>query len=225
MAERRLHRPLLAIAGLALCALALLLVGALDLPVVAGVAPVLLALLALLVHLERKGRGLTRMRSGRAPGHEAEYQSVLVAMPAEDSYDPAVVGTAVKLAARRRHGIHVVVTITVPNALPLDARMRAQEAAADTLVEQARVQGGRRITGHWEKVRAGQAGRRIIREAEDMRASAIVIGLPRRIPGASLFGKTVETVLADRPCRVIIESTPEGGRRDPAWTAARVAGE
>jgi APA family basic amino acid/polyamine antiporter len=33
--------------------------------------------------------------------------------------------------------------------------------------------------------------------------------LPRRIDGASLFGKTLETVLAERPCRVVIESTPD----------------
>jgi basic amino acid/polyamine antiporter, APA family len=42
----------------------------------------------------------------------------------------------------------------------------------------------------------------------DMRAAAIVLPLPRRIQGASLFGKTLETVLAERPCRVVIESTP-----------------
>ncbi len=41
-----------------------------------------------------------------------------------------------------------------------------------------------------------------------MRAAAIVMPLPRRINGASLFGKTLETVLAERPCRVIIESSP-----------------
>jgi APA family basic amino acid/polyamine antiporter len=29
------------------------------------------------------------------------------------------------------------------------------------------------------------------------------------VNGASLFGKTLETVLAERPCRVIIESQPE----------------
>jgi APA family basic amino acid/polyamine antiporter len=33
--------------------------------------------------------------------------------------------------------------------------------------------------------------------------------MPRRVPGASLFGKTLETVLNERPCRVIIESTPD----------------
>ena len=29
--------------------------------------------------------------------------------------------------------------------------------AAQSIIEQAKVQGGRRVTGHWEKVRAGQA--------------------------------------------------------------------
>ena len=34
--------------------------------------------------------------------------------------------------------------------------------------------------------------------------------LPRRVAGGSLFGKTLETVLTERPCRVIIESVPDG---------------
>jgi basic amino acid/polyamine antiporter, APA family len=39
-----------------------------------------------------------------------------------------------------------------------------------------------------------------------------VMPLPRRVDGASLFGKTLETVLTERPCRVIIESSPDGTR-------------
>jgi hypothetical protein len=37
-----------------------------------------------------------------------------------------------------------------------------------------------------------------------------------------VFGKTVETVLAERPCRVIIQSDPQGARatRVPAASAA-----
>ncbi len=139
--------------------------------------------------------------------HEAEYDSVLVYF-GDEHYDEQMLATAVKLAARKRRGIHVLVTITVPNALLIDASMPAAEAAADSLIEQARLFGGGRVSGHWEKVRAGQAGRRIIEEAQDMRAAAVVIGLPRRIAGTSVFGKTLETVLAERPCRVIIESQP-----------------
>jgi APA family basic amino acid/polyamine antiporter len=138
--------------------------------------------------------------------HEAEYDSVLVHVG--DVYDEQTIATATKLAARRRRGIHVLVTITVPSALLIDARMPEEEAAADSIIEQAKLQGGGRVSGHWEKVRAGQAGRRIIEEAQDMRAAAVVMSLPRRIAGTSVFGKTIETVLAERPCRVIIESRP-----------------
>jgi APA family basic amino acid/polyamine antiporter len=139
--------------------------------------------------------------------HEAEYDSVLVPL-ADGNYDESVVATAAKLAARRRRGIHVIALVTVPSALKIDAAMPEAEAAAASLIEQARVQGGARVSGHVERVRSGQAGRRIIEEATDMRAAAIVMPLPHRVNGASLFGKTLETVLAERPCRVIIESQP-----------------
>ena len=58
-------------------------------------------------------------------------------------------------------------------------------ADAESLIEQARLQAGARVSGHVERVRSGQAGRRIIEEAIDMRAAAIVMPLPRRINGAS----------------------------------------
>ena len=102
----------------------------------------------------------------------------------------------------------MIALVTVPSALKIDAPMPEAEAGAASLIEQARVQGGARVSGHVERVRSGQAGRRIIEEATDMRAAAIVMPLPRRVNGASLFGKTLETVLAERPCRVIIESQP-----------------
>jgi APA family basic amino acid/polyamine antiporter len=85
--------------------------------------------------------------------------------------------------------------------------MPETEATADAIIEQAKLIGGRRVTGHWEKVRTGQAGRAIVEEAREMRARAIVMTLVPRA-GATLFDRTVETVLAERPCRVIIESTP-----------------
>ena len=34
------------------------------------------------------------------------------------------------------------------------------------------------MTGHWEKVRPGQAGRRVVEEAKEIRARAIVMPLP-----------------------------------------------
>jgi APA family basic amino acid/polyamine antiporter len=137
---------------------------------------------------------------------EAEYESVLVALEPR-RYSQGAIATAAKVAARRRRGIHVLVTITVPYSSPIDASLPDQELAAQAVIEQARLQGGRRVSGHVEKVRPGGAGRLIVEEAKEMQARAIVMPLPPR-QGATIFGKTVETVLSDRPCRVIIQSEP-----------------
>src|SRR3954451_11945016 len=145
--------------------------------------------------------------------HEAEYDSVLV--PLTDRYEETVIATAAKLAARRRRGIHVLALVTVPSALKIHGPMPEVSVSAESLIDQALVQAGARVSGHFERGRSGQAGRRIIEEAVDMRAAAIVMPLPERINGGSLFGKTLETVLAERPCRVIIESQagPDDHRR------------
>ncbi len=53
-------------------------------------------------------------------------------------------------------------TISVPASSPIEIALPEQEAAAASALEEARVQAGRRVTGHVEKVRAGQTGRRIV---------------------------------------------------------------
>jgi basic amino acid/polyamine antiporter, APA family len=154
--------------------------------------------------------------------HEAEYESVLVAFDVTH-FEPDAVGTAVKLAARRRRGIHVLVTIVVPTSAPIDAAMPDREREARTIIERAKLIGGRRVTGHFVKVRAGQAGRLIVDEAKLMRARAIVMALAPR-SGGTLFDRTMETVLAERPCRVIIESTPGVSGRGVPDMAIAAAG-
>jgi APA family basic amino acid/polyamine antiporter len=124
----------------------------------------------------------------------------------------------VKLAARRRRGIHVLVTISVPNSAPIDASLPEQERRAQSTIDSARVLGRRRVTGHWEHVRAGEAGRRIVQEARAIDAAAIVMTPPRRSPAGSLLGRTIESVLEDRPCRIIVEAPP--ATRAHAATAA-----
>ena len=162
------------------------------------------------VYRRRQGLPLTQTHKVVMPKpvveHEVEYESVLVAFE-EDSFSHEAVATAAQLAARRRRGIHVLVLITVPPNAPIDASMPEEERHAASLIDSARVRGGRRVTGRWEKVRPGQGGRRIVEEAREIRARAIVMSLPPKRAGSSLFGRTLETVLADRPCRVIIESS------------------
>ncbi len=192
---------------------------------IAGTGWLVLGMVVYLLYRRRQGLDLTSTHkvaiAEPVVDHEAEYDSVLVHFDV-GGYDAQALATAAKLAARKRRGIHVLVTITVPNSMEIDAPLPDLEAAAATIIEEAKVAGGRRVSGHVERVRGGQAGRRIIQEAVDMRAAAVVMPLPRRIDGGSLFGKTLETVLADRPCRVIIESTPDPGA-GAAVAAARAA--
>lgn len=148
---------------------------------------------------------------------EAEYEAVLVALDAQ-RYMPAVVATAAKVAARRKRGIHILVPIVVPSSSPINATLPELELAAQAMIEQAKLQAGRRVTGHWQKVRSGGAGRMIIDEARAIHAQAIVMGLPAR-GGSSVFGKTIEAVLAERPCRVILQTGPD----IPAGRAADAA--
>ncbi len=146
---------------------------------------------------------------------EAEYESVLVAFDEHGGYEPDVITTATRLAARKRRGIHVLVTISVPSTSPVDARMPRQEEIAQSIIEEAKVQAGRRVSGHWVKVRAGQTGRQIVEEARALRAEAIVMPMPTDGSG---FGRALATVLRERPCRVIVESspTPAAGRHPVA---------
>jgi basic amino acid/polyamine antiporter, APA family len=217
--------PLFALLGALGTGLAFVVVTVLHTAVAAaGLGWLALGVVAYVIYRRRLGLNLTETVKVAIPRPvvetEAEYDSVLVAFDG-NRYAPQAIATAAKLAARRRGGIHVLVTLTVPASSPLNAHLPEQEMAAQAIIEQARIQGGRRVSGHIERVRAGQAGRTIVEEAREMRARAIVMPLPRRT-GTTVFGKTLETVLADRPCRVIIESEPgvTAGTRAAARAAA-----
>ena len=136
---------------------------------------------------------------------EVEYESVVVAFDDHAPFSDEVVATAVKLAGGRRRGIHVHSMLTVPKHLPLDAKLKREEGEARSKIEQAKLIGGLRVTGHVERVRPGQAGYSIAEEAEMIKARAIVMGMRRR-NGSPLLDETIRTVLAERPCRVIVVS-------------------
>ena len=136
---------------------------------------------------------------------EIEYRSVLVAFGDGEPFSEEMVATAVKLASKRRRGIHVHALLTVPTNLPLDAEMRDAEAEAQSKIEQAKLIGGQRVTGHVERVRPGQAGYSIANEAKLINAAAVVVWLRYR-NGVPQYDKTLQTVLGERPCRVIVVS-------------------
>jgi APA family basic amino acid/polyamine antiporter len=206
--------PLFAIFGGIGTALAFAVVTALHLDVAAaGVGWLALGCLIYPIYRRNQGLDLTTTTKIAVPrslvDHEAEYESVIIALDAARPFPSGALATAAKIASRRRRGIHVLVTINVPQSAPVSADMPEQEQAAQALIEQAKVLGGRRVTGRYEKVRSGGAGRFIVETANETRARAIVLPLSPRTPGSSIFGRTVETVLGERPCRVVIQSEPQ----------------
>jgi APA family basic amino acid/polyamine antiporter len=141
---------------------------------------------------------------------EVEYNSVVLAFE-EGSFSEEVVATAKALAARRRRAIHVLALLEVPTHLPLDADLDADEGTAQSQIERAKLICGRRVSGSVVRVRPGQAGGAIVGAAGELGASALVMPLRYR-NGSPLYGRTLRTVLARRPCRVIVAANPEEAR-------------
>jgi APA family basic amino acid/polyamine antiporter len=136
---------------------------------------------------------------------EIEYRSVLVAFEDGEPFSEEMVATAVKLASKRRRGIHVHSMLVVPTNLPLEADLPDQEGEAQSKIEQAKLIGGQRVTGHVDRVRPGQEGYAIAEEAKLINGAAVVVGMRYR-NGKPLYDKTLQTVLGERPCRVIVVS-------------------
>jgi len=166
--------------------------------------------------LYRRSQGLTLRQTVKLQTltplgvEEVEYQSVVVAFE-RDTFAEQVVATAKALAARRRRAILVLALVEVPTHLPLDARLDEEESAAQSQIERAKLICGRRVSGSVVRVRPGQAGGAIVEAAGELGASALVMPLRYR-NGSPLYGKTLQTVLARRPCRVIVAANPEEAR-------------
>jgi APA family basic amino acid/polyamine antiporter len=182
--------PLFALLGGIATGLAFVVTVALHFAIaLAGTGWLLFGIVLYVAYRRNQGLDLTTTVKASMPAqvvdHEAEYESVILALDAAHPYPEGTVATAVKIAARRRRGIHVLVSITVPQSSPIDARLPAQELTAQGILEQARLQGGRQVTGHVEKVRGGGTARLILTEARELRAQAVVMPMPPRVGGSS----------------------------------------
>ena len=180
----------------------------------AGLAWMVIGAVVYVLFRRHQGLSLTRtvkVRSLEPLGvEEVEYQSVLIAFD-EDPFNEEMVATAMALAARKRRAVHVISMLSVPSNLPLDARLDLKESGAQSKVEQAKVQGGQRVSGRVVRVRPGQAPGAIVVAAREIGAAAIVMQLRYRA-GQPVYSKTLQTVLAKRPCRVIVAANPEEAR-------------
>jgi basic amino acid/polyamine antiporter, APA family len=138
------------------------------------------------------------------PALELVYRTILVPIVRSSESEEALVAAA-RLAAERRATIAIVHVIEVPLDRPLDAVTPEEENEAYDLLEQARglaeTYGVRAVT---RLVRDRRAGPAIVREATQRNVELIVVGTRRRAAGRAIFGGTVDYVLKNSPCRVLL---------------------
>jgi basic amino acid/polyamine antiporter, APA family len=140
------------------------------------------------------------------PSLTIEYRTIVVPVVRTGETEEALVAAA-RLAAERRATVVIVTVIEVPLSLPLAAPMAEEEDLAEALLDDAQAlvegYGVRAVT---RLVRARRAGPAIVEEVRRRNAELVVLGAPRSAVAGRrrLFGGTVDHVLRESPCRVLI---------------------
>jgi nucleotide-binding universal stress UspA family protein len=136
------------------------------------------------------------------------YRHILVPILATAGSETAV-ALAAELAEDSGSTITAVVVVEVPPALPLNAHMLDEEAAAKVALEDARaIASARGVRIRAQVLRARVAGEAIVEEVARSGADVVVLRAPRSGRRWKLFGKTADHVLKHAPCRVMIDAAP-----------------
>jgi APA family basic amino acid/polyamine antiporter len=137
------------------------------------------------------------------PAQALEYRTILVPIVSGSESHEAI-DLAARLAAERGATIVALRVIVVPMDKELETTMEAEEMEADRLLDDARLAAesyGVRLVDRVRRER--QSGRAIVDEATRRQAEIVVLGAPRS-PHKAIFGKTVDYVLKNAPCRVMV---------------------
>ncbi|HEY8724822.1 MAG TPA: universal stress protein [Gaiellaceae bacterium] len=204
---RGISWPLFAIVGALGTGIAWLVVVVQDAPTrYAGTAWLAVGLLFYVLYRRRLKlplRGTNRAPVPLGPALALEYRSILVPIVAGDESREAV-EVAARLATERAGRIVLLRVIVVPLELPLDADLTDQVEEAHRLLDEAYAivepYGVRAVE---RVVRARQAGSAIVEEADRRVTEVIVLGA-RRGGYKTIFGATVEYVLKNATCRVMV---------------------
>ena len=157
-------------------------------------------------------RATVRLPAAFGPALALEYRRLLVPVVPGQASDEAF-DLAASLATERGAQIAAVHVLEVPLDLPLDADLTEEVARADAELDEARAIGeSYGVSVIPRLVRARSAGPAIVEEARRRGTEIIVVGSPKReLPRhtRTLFGQTVDYVLKQAPCRVLVAATRE----------------
>ena len=146
------------------------------------------------------------------PALALEYRRLLVPVLPGRASDDAL-DVAASLSAERGAQIAAVTVLEIPLDLPLSAELPEEEERANRELDEARAIGDSYgVSVIPRLVRGRNAGAEIVREAERRSTEIIVIGAPRKDVGRrkrAVFGRTVDYVLKNAPCRVMVTAIDE----------------
>ena len=164
------------------------------------------------VFRHRQGLDLTshhRIPHRVRPAHfiELEYRSALVPIFGTD-VDASALRSAAKLVGEGAL-VEAVYVLRVPHQLSLDAGLEEEEQLGLSVLESAKVTGrtaGVKVRTHL--IRTRNPGAAIVEEAERSQAEIIYLATVHAPASERALGPTASYLLAHRPCRVVIETSP-----------------
>ncbi len=142
----------------------------------------------------------------------AEFKRVLVPMKLGDIGEE-MVATAIALAKERSATVEAVFVVRVPRAFPLEGPLPEDvaEHANQSLAEARALGEDNGVEVAVELVRARSIGHAIVDEATRRGVDLIVLGSsPRWRRQSRFFSPTVDHVLRNAPCEVLVVAFPEG---------------
>ena len=179
----------------------------------AGPAWLLIGLVVLVVVRRRREAGVLDdidPVSTLPPG--VAYRKVLVPMKL-GNIGEEMVATAVALAKEREASVEAVFVVRVPRAFPLEGALpEAVQRRADESLAEARALGAENGVDVNTHIIVGRSiGQAIVEEAREHGADLIVLGSsPRWRRQSRFFSPTVDHILRNAPCEVLVVAFPEG---------------
>ena len=166
-------------------------------------------------------RSTVKLPPAFGPALALEYRRLLVPIVSGQATDDAF-DVAASLAAERGAQIAAVHVLEVPLELPLSAELpertaRGRPASSTRLAGSASRTASRVIP---RLVRGRSAGTEIVEEARRRGTEIIVVGSRRKDAGRSrraVFGDTVDYVLKQAPCRVMVVASEDATKRGVSY--------
>ena len=155
---------------------------------------------------------------------DTTYRRILVPVTGTAG-DERVLDLARQLAQKQAATVTLVYVVEVMQSMPLDAELPAEIDRGEAVLGAAEAAARRHLDQksdqvHTELLQARSAGAAIVDEAIERDADAIVMAAcNRKVCGRTTLGDTVEYVLKNAPCEVVVlrQGPPERTNGEPRW--------